>query len=82
MLEEIEELSNPKVKANKKTLTQEQQQLKATVLNVLDGVRDESSKDAPVRLVLEPKSSKTPQAGTHQHLAGAHQSGNVPPPST
>lgn len=61
VLEEIEELSNPKVKANKKTLTQEQQQLKATVLNVLDGVRDESSKDAPVRLVLEPKSSKTPQ---------------------
>ncbi len=61
MLEEIEELSNPKLKAGKKALTQEQQQLKATVLNVLDGVRDESSKDALVRLVLEPKSSKTPQ---------------------
>ncbi len=61
VLEEIEELSNPKVKAGKKALSQEQQQLKATVLNVLDGVRDESSKDAPVRLVLEPKSSKTPQ---------------------
>jgi len=61
VLEEIEELSNPKVKTGKKALSQEQQQLKATVLNVLDGVRDESSKDAPVRLVLEPKSSKTPQ---------------------
>ena len=61
VLEEIEELSNPKVKAGKKALTQEQQQLRATVLNVLDGVRDESSKEAPVRLVLEPKSSKTPQ---------------------
>ena len=61
VLEEIEELSNPKLKAGKKALTQEQQQLKATVLNVLDGVRDESSKDALVRLVLEPKSSKTPQ---------------------
>lgn len=61
ILEEIEELSNPKVKAGKKALTQEQQQLKATVLSVLDSVRDESSKSAPVRLVIEPKTSKTPQ---------------------
>jgi topoisomerase IV subunit A len=56
VLEEIEELTNPKVKTGKKSLTQEQNQLKATVLGVLDGVRDESSKDAPVRLVFEPKS--------------------------
>ncbi|MCL1962256.1 MAG: DNA topoisomerase IV subunit A [Desulfovibrionaceae bacterium] len=56
VLEEIEELTNPKVKAGKKALTQEQGQLKATVLAVLDGVRDESSKDAPVRIVFEPKS--------------------------
>ncbi|MGN1056279.1 MAG: DNA gyrase subunit A, partial [Comamonas sp.] len=61
ILEEIEELSNPKVKTGKKALTQDQQQLKATILSVLDGVRDESSKDAPVRLVIEPKTSKTPQ---------------------
>jgi len=56
VLEEIEELTNPKVKAGKKAVTQEQNQLKSTVLAVLDGVRDESSKDAPVRLVFEPKS--------------------------
>lgn len=56
VLEEIEELSNPKVKAGKKALTAEQLQLKTTVLSVLDAVRDESSKDAPVRLVFEPKS--------------------------
>ena len=55
VLEEIEELTNPKVKAGKKTLSPEQTQLKATVLAVLDVVRDESSKDAPVRLVFEPK---------------------------
>ena len=55
VLEEIEELTNPKVKAGKKALTQEQVQLKQTVLAVLDTVRDESSKDAPVRLVFEPK---------------------------
>ncbi len=61
VLEEIEELSNPKVKVGKKALTQEQNQLKAALLAVLDGVRDESSKDAPVRLVCEPKTSKIGQ---------------------
>ncbi|HSX94947.1 MAG TPA: DNA topoisomerase IV subunit A [Hydrogenophaga sp.] len=61
VLEEIEELTNPKVKAGKKALTQDQNQLKASILAVLDGVRDESSKDAPVRLVFEPKSSRIEQ---------------------
>ena len=62
VLEEIEDLTNPKVKTGKKALTQEQTQLKATVLSVLDGVRDESSKDAAVRIVFEPKTGKTPQS--------------------
>jgi len=62
VLEEIEELTNPKVKAGKKALLQEQVQLKQTVLSVLDAVRDESSKDAPVRLVFEPKSRTVEQA--------------------
>ncbi len=61
VLEEIEELSNPKVKAGKKALSLEQNQLKATLLSVLDGVRDESSKDAAVRLVCEPKTSRIGQ---------------------
>ena len=61
VLEEIEDLTNPKVKAGKKALTPEQQQLKQTVLAVLDGVRDESGKDAPVRLVFEPRSSRIEQ---------------------
>lgn len=61
VLEEIEELTNPKVKAGKKALSQEQNQIKATVLAVLDVVRDESSKDAPVRLVCEPKTSRIEQ---------------------
>jgi topoisomerase IV subunit A len=55
VLEEIEELTNPKVKTGKKALSPEQSMLKVTILAVLDGVRDESSKDAPVRLVFEPK---------------------------
>ena len=61
VLEEIEEITNPKVKAGKKALSQDQTQLKASMLMVLDGVRDESSKDAPVRLVFEPKSSRIAQ---------------------
>jgi topoisomerase-4 subunit A len=61
VLEEIEELTNPKIKTGKKALSLEQNQLKATVLSVLDVVRDESSKDAAVRLVCEPKTSKIQQ---------------------
>ena len=61
VLEEIEEITNPKVKTGKKALSQDQTQLKASILMVLDGVRDESSKDAPVRLVFEPKSSRIEQ---------------------
>ncbi len=61
VLEEIEELTNPKVKTGKKALSQDQTQLKASVLAVLDVVRDESSKDAAVRLVCEPKTSRIGQ---------------------
>ena len=61
VLEEIEELSNPKLRPGKKSLTPEQLQLKQTLLGVLDAVRDESGKDAPVRLVFEPKTSRIEQ---------------------
>ncbi len=61
VLEEIEEITNPKVKTGKKALSQDQTQLKASVLSVLDVVRDESSKDAAVRLVFEPKTSRIEQ---------------------
>jgi topoisomerase-4 subunit A len=62
VLEELEELTNPKVKAGKKSLTQDQTSLKAAMLALLDTVRDESSKDAPVRLVFEPRSRTVSQA--------------------
>ncbi len=61
VLEEIEELTNPKVKVGKKSLSAEQQQMKAGVLALLDAVRDESGRDAPVRLVFEPKSRTVDQ---------------------
>ncbi len=61
VLEEIEEITNPKVKAGKKSLSQDQLQLKASMLALLDVARDESNKDAAVRLVFEPKTSKIEQ---------------------
>jgi topoisomerase IV subunit A len=61
VLGEIEEISNPKVKTGKKALLTEQVQLKATFLSVVDTVRDESNKDAMVRIVIEPKSSRVEQ---------------------
>ena len=62
VLEEIDALTNPKVKAGKKVLSAEQQAQRASILAVLDAVRDESNKDAPVRLVFEPKTRTTLQA--------------------
>jgi topoisomerase-4 subunit A len=56
--EEIEELVNPKPRPGKKALSPEQQQLRQVLLSVLDSMRDESGKDAPVRLVFEPRTSK------------------------
>ncbi|CAB3785504.1 DNA topoisomerase IV subunit A [Pararobbsia alpina] len=61
VLEEIEELTNPKIKLGKKSLTPEQMQTKQSLLAMLDTVRDESGKDAPVRIVFEPKSSRIDQ---------------------
>ncbi|HXF46237.1 MAG TPA: DNA topoisomerase IV subunit A [Burkholderiaceae bacterium] len=58
VLEEIEELTNPKVKPGKKSLTAEQQQTRALVLSLLESVRDEAGKEAAVRLVFEPRTSK------------------------
>ncbi len=61
VLEEIDELTNPKVKANKKSLSQDQVHNKQLILSVLDTVADESDKSQAVRLVFQPKSSRQPQ---------------------
>jgi topoisomerase-4 subunit A len=62
ILEEIEELTNPKVKTGKKSLTPEQLTLKQGILALLDAVRDESGREAPIRLVFEPKSKNIDQS--------------------
>ncbi|OZI36484.1 DNA topoisomerase IV subunit A [Bordetella genomosp. 1] len=79
VLEEIEEITNPKVKAGKKALTPEQQAAKAVMLSLLDTVRDESGKDAAVRLVFEPKTSKVDRDDfVNTLLAQTSMESNVP----
>ncbi|MBU9200269.1 DNA topoisomerase IV subunit A [Burkholderia multivorans] len=58
VMAEIEELTNPQVKASKKTLTQDQTNLKALVLSMVDKISDDSDGEHPVRLVIEPRSSR------------------------
>jgi len=62
VLEEIEELTNPKIKLGKKALSPDQLALKQLILSNLDSIRDESGRAAPVRLVFEPKSKNQDQA--------------------
>jgi topoisomerase-4 subunit A len=77
--EEVEELINPKVRAGKKSLTPEQQQTKQVMLSVLDRMRDESSRDAAVRLVFEPRTSKIErQELVNTLLAHTSLEGNAP----
>jgi topoisomerase-4 subunit A len=73
VLEEIEELTNPKIKLGKKALSPDQLLMKQTILGALDTVRDESGRDAPVRLVFEPKSKNQDQT-EFMHLLLAHTS--------
>ncbi len=61
VLSEIESLTNPQPRTGKKDVSQEQKNLKALVLGVLDSVRDESSDQQAVRIMLEPKSSRISQ---------------------
>jgi topoisomerase-4 subunit A len=62
VLEEIEELTNPKIRMGKKALSAEQVAMKQNILGSLDTIRDESGRAAPVRLVFEPKSKNQDQA--------------------
>jgi len=58
ILSELEELTNPTVQSGRKELTQEQVNRKKLALDLLEGANDESSRDAAVRLVLSPRTSK------------------------
>jgi topoisomerase IV subunit A len=56
VMNEIDAISNPKPKKDKKTIDQDQLLVKQSALNMLDSVKSEGKKD--VRLILEPKTSK------------------------
>ncbi len=58
VLLEIDELTNPKPKAGKKSLTPDQANLKAATLALLESQRDDSDAEHPVRIVLEPRTGK------------------------
>ncbi|MBC8737258.1 DNA topoisomerase IV subunit A [Paraburkholderia sp. UCT31] len=55
---QIEAMTNPQVKKDKKSLSPEQKDLKDLSLSLMEEVRDESSKDNKIRLVIEPRSSR------------------------
>jgi topoisomerase-4 subunit A len=56
--EDIERIVNPRPKEGRKSLSQDQVNLKALFADALDAMRDESDKSSPVRLVFEPRSSR------------------------
>lgn len=78
VLEEIEEISNPRIRTGRKALTADQQQARTAMLSLLDRVRDESGKDAAVRLVFEPKTSRVDREEfVNQLLAKTSLEGNA-----
>ncbi|MGE5525701.1 MAG: DNA topoisomerase IV subunit A [Rhodospirillaceae bacterium] len=58
VMEEIEELTNPKPKEKGGKVNAAQQNMKQLILGVLEKVNDESDKENRVRLVFEPRSSR------------------------
>lgn len=78
ILAEIEEQTNPKPKAGKKQLNQDQLNTKKLMLDLLEKVRDESDGEHPVRLVFEPKSSRMDsEAFINTLMAQTSMEGNV-----
>ena len=78
VLTEIDELVNPKPKSGKKSLTPDQQSLKAATQALLETERDDSDAEHPVRLVLEPRTSKVePDELMNFLLAHTSMEGNV-----
>ncbi len=79
VLEDIERATNPKPKEGKKSLSQDQINLKTLLLSALDSVRDESDKNAPVRIVFEPRSSRQePQEFVDLLLANTRLESSLP----
>jgi len=61
ILEQLDVLTNPKPPQGKKVITQQQANLKALGLDLMERVNDESGKDFRIRLVISPRNSKVSQ---------------------
>ena len=72
VLEDIERATNPKPKEGKKSLTQDQTNLRTLMLSVLDTVRDESDKTAPVRAGTRAQVKSAERAGVRRPVARQH----------
>jgi topoisomerase-4 subunit A len=68
ILEQLDVLTNPQPPAGKKCITQQQANLKQIALDLLEKATDESGKDAEVRLVLSPRTSKIDPAAMMSFL--------------
>ena len=78
ILAELEEQTNPKPKAGKKQLSQEQLNTKKLMLDLIDRVRDESDGEHPVRLVFEPTSGRIePEVFVNTLMSQTGLEGNV-----
>jgi topoisomerase-4 subunit A len=79
VMEDVERATNPKAREGKKSLGQDQVNLRTLMLGALDTVRDESDKAAPVRLVFEPRSSRQdPQEFIQLLLANTRLEASLP----
>lgn len=79
ILEELDTLTNPQPKSGKKTLTQQQANLKALALDFIEKATDESDKDSGIRLVLVPRNGKVdPDAMMSFLLANTSLEAGVP----
>ena len=72
VLAEIEEITNPKPRAGKKTVSAEALALKSAVLGVLESARDDSDREHPVRLVFEPRTLARRARRAHEPAPRAH----------
>src|SRR5689334_1985829 len=77
--EDVERIINPKPREGKKSLSQDQVNLKAVLGGALETMRDESDKASPVRLVFEPRSSRQdPQEFVNLLLANTRLESTLP----
>jgi topoisomerase-4 subunit A len=79
VLEDVERATNPRPREGKKSLAQDQVNLRTLMLGALDTVRDESDKASPVRIVFEPRSSRQDsQEFVHLLLANTRLEASLP----